>query len=303
MDTRERAVALVADGGADWAALDAICETAQPAESESIALSLLYVLGPRARDAVAHAVVREVAAAHGQLDMLRGNTAGVRSFVYLARFGGQQFLEQAIGPVLRRIRDVGPPGHQQDIVADTHEVLSALLSPAHSLDPAIAAAISAAGAAAAARFGEPARAQAASTLFYLRYVCPAIVSPELYALFPRAADLPAGARLRSVARVVQCVANGTALPRGQAGFDGQDQESLDLFIRESHERANAAVQGALARSTSGPGASLPVSPRLREEAATVIANYLVTKMASVHKIVADRDQAIASQIAAVVHAK
>lgn len=342
-ELRERVVSLVVSGSSSWAVLDAICESAGPAESESIALSLLYVLGPRTPDAVAHAVAREAELSHGQLDMLRGNTCGVRSFVFLARFGGQAYLSQVVGPILRRIRDSsGPFG----LLADTSAVLDALAGQKAVLDPAIAGAIASGAAAAVTRFGEPARMQAASTLFFLRFVCPAIVSPELYGLFPRMADPAASSHLRLVARVLQCIANGTEFPRGQPGFESSSaQATLDAFIRDHHAAAMAAIDAAITRSTkvSAPASTattaaavaaaaattttaaaaaaaaatttaatassssetsiLPVTPQLREEATTILAAYFVQKAVQLHSMVAERDALLASAITEAVTSK
>ncbi|CAN6633860.1 hypothetical protein TRVA0_014S01464 [Trichomonascus vanleenenianus] len=207
-----------------------LCDVCPPNEVDEFSIALLSVFDSRHQSLalVKEVVKREIENAESPVDILRRNCVATKLLSLFAKTKGVRYLERTLGPLLKNIIEkpeqyvfeIEPEKLKdfqefKDNLVNFERCLSELVDnlerEMYSIPSTFREICFTIQAAVTPRFPE-ARESAISSFFFLRFLCPALVSPEGQGLVDKIPSKEVRRSLLLLAKIIQNMANGSTNP-------------------------------------------------------------------------------------------
>lgn len=207
-----------------------LCDICPPSEVDDFASALLNVYDSRGQSLslVTDVVTREIEHSDSSTDILRRNCVATKVLSLYAKSKGYHYLQETLGPFIKNMMARPEeyifelePDRVSDLQEFTHnldnfekcvtELIGALEKNMPKMPCVFKEVCATIQSAVQPRFPES-KESAVSAFFFLRYICPALVSPDSNGLLEAAPPPEIRRSLLLLAKVVQNMANGSNNP-------------------------------------------------------------------------------------------
>jgi len=145
------------------------------------------------------------------------------------------------------------------------------------------------------KFEEHDAYKAMGAFFFLRFVCPSLMAPQLYGLLKMPPHSIAQRQLVLLAKVLQNLANDT-LPGKKEGY----MAKLDEFITSNQDALRRFYDNIIAHSTEGPSVSPKVPEQANLNSLGVIHQQISTTYDKLGPVIQQEDEQLESKVAQVL---
>ncbi|KAI9211560.1 hypothetical protein DS838_003573 [Geotrichum bryndzae] len=208
-----------------------LCDICPATEVDEFSNSLINIFDSKGKCLmlVKAAVTREIEKAETPLESLRRNCVATKILSIYAHLKGNSYLQVSLGPFLREIianpdkyvfeanPDKIPPGQTiesnfRKFDSSTKKLVSALQSTYQDVPAVLREVCYTIASSAGAKFlnSKNSSVTAVSSFFILRFICPALVSPESEGLLKTAPNKEVRRTLLLLAKMIQNMANGSS---------------------------------------------------------------------------------------------
>ncbi|TPX30663.1 hypothetical protein SmJEL517_g05805 [Synchytrium microbalum] len=299
-DRYEKLMDLILEPGMEI--VKALCEVAPVSESDEIAQVLLSLFEARGQSIrlLAAVIAIEVMKTDSPTNLFRRNSIATRMLTIFGRLNGQDYLHLTLGPILRDLVSRQPsPSFEVDpiklgatddlaknlknLTTVTQGFLDAILSSGPKFPRQLREVCEHIAKAVSERFPE-ARITAVGGFVFLRFLCPAIVSPEGADLVPQIQSKDLRRGLLLITKVIQNLANNVLF-----GSKETYMLSMNELLKENVTRVHTFLKDIANVAGYPAPESLPVSPigaRLHENDVYRLHRHLVLNQDRLEKFAA-----------------
>ncbi|TPX48503.1 hypothetical protein SeLEV6574_g01999 [Synchytrium endobioticum] len=279
----------------------ALCEVAPVSESDEIAQVLLSLVDARGQSLrlLATVIDVEVAKTDTPANLFRRNSLSTRMLTIYGRLNGQDYLHLTLEPVLKELMSRHPPPsfevdpnrlapnddlnrNLKNLISVSQAFLNAILSSGYKFPRALKEVCMHIAKVVSERFPE-AKIMAVGGFVFLRFLCPAIVSPEGADLVPPIQSKELRRGLVLVTKVIQNLANNVLF-----GAKESYMVPLNELLKENVGLVNSFLKD-IATSSGAPMSELPPTAstgRLHENDVYRLHRHLVLNQDRLEKLAA-----------------